>query len=171
MIVNAQRLNNENSKLLEQVEQELKRLKTQQMNNIDKGFMDLQKKLEDKKQEIKNEYLKRFNSEEKKFKTKSSLIVANLDEITNIEKVFDQLLNFIDSNEDAKILQRASDVTTFMHKSFTDLDIITKNMIAQKSEIYIHPSFKPLTLNVKKALDIVNKFEMAPPTSVIQSMG
>eukprot|EP00356_Strombidium_inclinatum_P006244 CAMPEP_0170481474 /NCGR_PEP_ID=MMETSP0208-20121228/1907_1 /TAXON_ID=197538 /ORGANISM="Strombidium inclinatum, Strain S3" /LENGTH=194 /DNA_ID=CAMNT_0010754183 /DNA_START=335 /DNA_END=921 /DNA_ORIENTATION=+ len=169
--VNAQRLNNENSKLLEQVEQELKRLKTQQMNNIDKGFMDLQKKLEDKKQEIKNEYLKRFNSEEKKFKTKSSLIVANLDEITNIEKVFDQLLNFIDSNEDAKILQRASDVTTFMHKSFTDLDIITKNMIAQKSEIYIHPSFKPLTLNVKKALDIVNKFEMAPPTSVIQSMG
>ena len=49
-----------------------------------------------------------------------------------------------------------------MHKSFTDLDIITKNMISQKSEIFIHPSFKPLTLNVKKALDIVNKFEMTP---------
>lgn len=76
--------------------------------------------------------------------------------------MFDQLLNFIDSNVDAKILQRANDVTTFMHKSFTDLDIITKNMISQKSEIFIHPSFKPLTLNVKKALDIVNKFEMTP---------
>ena len=88
--------------------------------------------------------------------------MANLDEIQNIEKVFDQLLNFIDSNADAKILQRANDVTTFMHKSFTDLDIITKNMISQKSEIFIHPSFKPLTLNVKKALDIVNKFEMTP---------
>jgi len=88
--------------------------------------------------------------------------VANLDEVSNIEKVFDQLLNFIDSNVDAKILQRANDVTTFMHKSFTDLDIITKNMISQKSEIFIHPSFKPLTLNVKKALDIVNKFEMTP---------
>ena len=35
-----------------------------------------------------------------------------------------------------------------MHKSFTDLDIITKNMISQKSEIFIHPSFKPLTLNI-----------------------
>ena len=35
-------------------------------------------------------------------------------------------------------------------------------MISQKSEIFIHPSFKPLTLNVKKALDIVNKFEMTP---------
>ena len=62
--------------------------------------------------------------------TKHSLIVANLDEVSNIEKVFDQLLNFIDSNVDAKILQRANDVTTFMHKSFTDLDIITKNMIS-----------------------------------------
>lgn len=132
------------------------------MKNIDKGFFDLQKKLEDKKQEIKNEFEKRFKKEEQKFLTKHSLIVANLDEISNIEKVFDQLLNFIDSNVDAKILQRANDITTFMHKSFTDLDIITKNMISQKSEIFIHPSFKPLTLNVKKALDIVNKFEMTP---------
>jgi len=55
-------------------------------------------------------------------------------------------------------------VTTFLLKSFTDLDIITKNQIAQKSEIYIHPSFKPLTLNVKKAIEIVNKFEMVPPS-------
>lgn len=44
------------------------------------------------------------------------------------------------------------------------MDIITKNQIAQKSEIYIHPSFKPLTLNVKKAIEIVNKFEMIPPS-------
>jgi len=60
-------------------------------------------------------------------------------------------------------------VTTFLHKSFTDLDIITKNQIAQKSEIYIHPSFKPLTLNVKKAIEIVNKFEMIPPSGAATS--
>ena len=70
---------------------------------------------------------------------------------------------------DSKILQKANDVTTFLHKSFTDLDIITKNQIAQKSEIYIHPSFKPLTLNVKKAIEIVNKFEMVPPTGAAGS--
>jgi hypothetical protein len=74
------------------------------------------------------------------------------------------LLSFIDNNVDSKILQKANDVTTFLHKSFTDLDIITKNQIAQKGDIYIHPSFKPLTLNVKKAIEIVNKFEMIPPT-------
>ena len=49
-------------------------------------------------------------------------------------------------------------MTTFMHKSFTDLDTITKNQISQKAEIYVDPSFRPLTLNVKKAIEIVNKF-------------
>ncbi len=96
--------------------------------------------------------------------TKSSLIQSNLDEIKNIERIFEELLSFIDNNIDSKILQKANDVTTFLHKSFTDLDIITKNQIAQKGDIYIHPSFKPLTLNVKKAIEIVNKFEMIPPT-------
>jgi hypothetical protein len=96
--------------------------------------------------------------------TKMSLINSNLEEIRNIERIFEELLQFIDNNVDSKILQKANDVTTFLHKSFTDLDIITKNQIAQKSEIYIHPSFKPLTLNVKKAIEIVNKFEMVPPS-------
>jgi hypothetical protein len=59
--------------------------------------------------------------------TKMSLVASNFEEIANIQRIFDELLTFIDSNQDAKILQKASDMTTFMHKSFTDLDIITKN--------------------------------------------
>ena len=101
--------------------------------------------------------------------TKMSLINSNFEEIKNIERIFEELLQFIDNNVDSKILQKANDVTTFLHKSFTDLDIITKNQIAQKSEIYIHPSFKPLTLNVKKAIEIVNKFEMVPPSGAAVS--
>ena len=58
MLVNAHRLNEENQKLIEQVKEELNRLKFQQMKNIDKGFYELQKKLEDKKQEIKFEFEK-----------------------------------------------------------------------------------------------------------------
>ena len=90
-------------------------------------------------------------------------INGNYEEIKGIERIFEELLQFIENNADAKILQKANDVTTFLHKSFTDLDLITKNQISQKSDIYIHPSFKPLTLNVKKAIEIVSKFEMLPP--------
>ena len=55
----------------------------------------------------------------------------------NIEKIFEELVQFIEISNDAQILQKISDVTTFLHKSFTDLDIITKNQVTQKSEIYI----------------------------------
>jgi hypothetical protein len=44
--------------LVDQVKEELNRLKFQQMKNIDKGFQELQKKLEDKKSEIKFEFEK-----------------------------------------------------------------------------------------------------------------
>lgn len=41
MILNSSRLNDENSKLLDQTRDELSRLKYQQLKNIDKGFTDL----------------------------------------------------------------------------------------------------------------------------------
>ena len=41
--------------------------------------------------------------------------------------------------------------------------MVTKTQVAQKSEIYLESSFKPLTLNVKKALEVVQKFEMVWP--------
>lgn len=36
--------------------------------------------------------------------------------------------------------------------------------MTQKSEIYIDQNFKPLSLNVKKAMEIVKKFEMVWPS-------
>lgn len=41
--------------------------------------------------------------------------------------------------------------------------MITKNQIGQKREIFIDESFKPLSFNVTKALEIVKKFEMVWP--------
>ena len=127
MILNASRLNDENSKLLDQTRDELSRLKFQQLKNIDKGFADLFRKLEEKKMELKTEFEKKFRAEEQRLMTKMSMIAGNFEEISNIQRIFDELLTFIDHNQDAKILQKATDMTTFMHKSFTDLDIITKN--------------------------------------------
>jgi hypothetical protein len=56
-----------------------------------------------------------------------SLVASSFEEVNNIEKIFDELMQFIDTNADARILQKATEMTTFLHKSFTDLDIITKN--------------------------------------------
>ena len=122
VIQNASRLNVENSNLLDQTREEIQRQKQHQIKNIDKGFDDLFKKLEEKKIELKNDFEKRYRAEEQRMITKMSLIASNFEEISNIQGIFDQLLQFISNSPDARILQKATDMTTFLHKSFSDLD-------------------------------------------------
>ena len=164
MLNNTKRLIVENENLIEQVKEELSRLMDQQVKNINQGFNDLIRKLEEKKHEIILEFEKKFKKEEQKFISKQNQVRQDSEEIASIELILKELKQFTETNNDAQILQKIHDVTTFLHKSFTDLDIITKKQISQKSEIFIDPNFKPLSLNVKKALDIVKKFEMVLPS-------
>lgn len=80
-----------------------------------------------------------------------------------IEAIFEELVQFIEASNDAQILQKIHDITTFLHKSFADLDKVTNEQLSQKRDIYIPEEFKPLTFNVKRALDLVKKFEMSWP--------
>lgn len=47
-----------------------------------------------------------------------------------------------------------------MHKSFVEMEKMTKNELQQKSEIYIQPNFRPMYLNISKAVDLANALEM-----------
>lgn len=55
---------------------------------------------------------------------------------------------------------KVNDVSQFMHKSFVELEKMTKNELAQKGEIYIQAHFRPMYLNTVRAMDFVNKLEM-----------
>ena len=52
MIMNSRRLTDDNLKLLEQAREELHKLLTQQLKNVEQGFQDLMRRLEEKKYEI-----------------------------------------------------------------------------------------------------------------------
>ena len=126
-----------------------------QLNNIQDGFAELQRKIEEKKQDIISEFERRYKREEQRLMNKERIVIANQEEITNIEQIFEELVQFMESSNDAQMLQKIQDITTFLHKSFTDLDNITKNQVMQKSEIFIDQSFKPLSLNIRKAMEVV----------------
>ena len=51
-------------------------------------------------------------------------------------------------NNDAKILTKINDISSFISKSIEDLEKIAKNKGFEKSESMIDSSLKPLTLNV-----------------------
>ena len=57
-------------------------------------------------------------------------------------------MKFIDKNNDAKVLTKINDISSFISKSIEDLERIAKNKGLDKNETLIDPSLKPLTLNV-----------------------
>ena len=71
-------------------------------------------------------------------------------------------MKFIERNNDARILTKITDISSFISKSIEDLEKIAKNKGFEKGEPLIDPSLKPLTLNVQKAYEIISKFNMVP---------
>jgi hypothetical protein len=50
-----------------------------------------------------------------------------LEEISHIERVFVELIEFVDVSPDALVLVKINDVSSFMHKSFVEMEKMTKN--------------------------------------------
>lgn len=101
MIDNSQRLIGDNKSLLGQVREELERLMDMQLTNIEDGFAELQRKIEEKKQDIISEFERKYKREEQRLMNKERIINSNHEEINNIESIFEELVQFIDVSNDA----------------------------------------------------------------------
>ena len=66
LLLNTQRINEDNKNYMNHIKEEILRLKDQQLRNIDKGFADLIKKLEEKRDELKSEFANKYLIEENK---------------------------------------------------------------------------------------------------------
>ena len=160
MIMNTRRLTEDNLNLLEQAREELHKLLSQQINNLDQGFGDLIKRLEDKKYEITINFENQYKGEDQRFVGLQNCLDGYLEEISHIERVFVELIEFVDASPDAQVLLKINDVSSFMHKSFVEMEKMTKNELQQKAEIYIQPNFRPMYLNTSRAFDLINNLEM-----------
>lgn len=162
LLLNTKRINDDNRNYITHVNEEVMRLKDQQLRNIDKGFGDLIKKLEEKREELKTEFSNKYLAEENKILSKTQMLDQNNEEIQNIEIIYDELIKFIEKNNDAKVLTKINDISSFISKSIEDLELIAKKKGFDKNESLIDPALKPLTLNVQKAYEIISKFNMVP---------
>jgi tripartite motif-containing protein 2/3 len=106
MIDNTKRLIDENSVLVRQVRDELERLMEVQISNIKDGFSELMRKLQEKKQDIITGFERKYKREEQRLMNKQELIDANASEIKNIERIFNELVEFVEVSNDAQILQK-----------------------------------------------------------------
>lgn len=71
LLLNTKRINEDNRNYIQHIKEEVLRLKEQQLRNIDKGFGDLIKKLEEKREELKSEFSSKYLNEENKVLSKT----------------------------------------------------------------------------------------------------
>lgn len=72
-----------------------------QLNNINDGFAELQRKIDEKKQDIIAEFERKYKREEQRLMNKEKIISSNQEEIKNIEQIFEELVQYIDQSNDA----------------------------------------------------------------------
>jgi len=84
-----------------------------------------------------------------------------------IEKVFVELIEFIDGASDSEVLVKVSDISEFIWRSFDKLEKMCKSGLTMKDEIYISDKLTPYIVDTKQSLAIVNLFEMVPPSKEI----
>lgn len=105
-----------------------------QISNIDQGFSEVIKKLEEKRDQLKFDFNLKYEQEAAKFTFKFDIVESNAAEIANIESIYEELAKFVERNADAKILTRINDISDFMSKSIEDLERITKMKGFEKQE-------------------------------------
>lgn len=162
LLLNTKRINEDSRSHVTHVMEEVGTLRDQQIRNIDKGFGELIKKLEEKREELKIELSTRYMVEEKKALDKIQVLDTHTEEIQNIEIIHDELIKFIEKNNDAKVLTKINEISSFIGQSVEDLEGVASCKDFDRSECYVDPALKPLTLNVQKAFEIISKFNMLP---------
>lgn len=63
-----------------------------QLNNIQDGFNELQRKIDEKKQDIISEFERKYKREEQRLMNKERIVSSNQEEIVNIEQIFEELV-------------------------------------------------------------------------------
>jgi hypothetical protein len=74
LLLNTKRISDDNRTYIVHQREEVVRLKEQQMKNIDKGFSDLIRKLEEKRDELKADFTQKYLNEENKIISKNQIL-------------------------------------------------------------------------------------------------
>ena len=170
LLLNTKRITEDKKNYIVYLKKEIERLKDVQLKNIDQGFAILIKRMEDKRDSLKEEFKSKYMTEAMTMHNKISMIDKYMTDIgmhsyliqmlkintyiENIEIVYEELFKFISKNIDAKIWAKINDISSFISKSIDDLEKIAKAKGFDKVDAYIKPDLKPLTLNVEKVYGI-----------------
>ena len=77
LIINTKKINEDNQGYITHVRDDVNRLREQQIKNIDQGFSEVIKKLEEKREQLKSDFNLRYDTEAAKFTFKLDILDQN----------------------------------------------------------------------------------------------
>ena len=165
LLSNTRKINVDNVDYIEHKKSEVLTLKERQLQNIDIGFAEVIKGLEDRRDVLKKDFIAKYETEEQKFDGKLETLSVYNNDVENIQSIYDDLEKFVDRSSDAKILMKINEVSEFIQKSAENLETIAKAKGFDKADTQLDASLTPLSLNVEKVIGIITKFNMLPPAN------
>ena len=105
-----------------------------------------------------------YKKEDQKFVALQNAIDSTEHQTATIERVFVELIEFIDSATDSQILVKIVDVNEFVKRSFDRLEKMAVDSVQMRKQVYISSKLKPFVIDTSDSLALVNKLKMLPPT-------
>lgn len=110
LLMNTKRITEDKRNYIIYLKKEIDRLKEIQLKNIDQGFAALIKRMEDKRDALKEEFKAKYVTESTIMVNKIHILDQFNSDITNIEIVYEELSKFINKNIDAKVCAKINDI-------------------------------------------------------------
>jgi hypothetical protein len=156
ILKNLEKINEDNQITYDNKIEDVENKKNNQINMVNKSFEEIIKKIEEKKMNIIDEYENKYKHESKRFKRIKDALLNNQNQIERIGKINDTLTKNFQTFSDAKILKKIDEFTSFLHKSAFDIKKLYKMEISLKAELIIDPAMKPLPINIKDLLNLLD---------------
>ena len=156
ILKNLEKINEDNQITYDNKIEDVENKKNNQINMVNKSFEEIIKKIEEKKMSIIDEYENKYKHESKRFKRIKVALLNNQNQIERIGKINDTLTKNFQTFSDAKILKKIDEFTSFLHKSAFDIKKLYKMEISLKAELIIDPAMKPLPINIKDLLNLLD---------------
>eukprot|EP00347_Sterkiella_histriomuscorum_P008359 403345403 len=155
-----QQINDDNIMFLKSKLNEVDKLKEIQQKNLDRGFEELIRRIEEKKQNLKNDFNQKYDKEKVRLEDtmKPYLIIQN--RLEAVKHTYTELSEMLMNKTSAFVLGRIQDVMNKMKQASDTLQDLYLQTDLDKKAIQINDTLRPLTINIEKAFKLISQFKI-----------
>lgn len=135
---------------------EVEKLREIQIKNIDRGFEELIRRLEEKKTSLKSEFMAKYDREKVRLDELMRPFLIIQDRLNAVKHTYTELSEMLKNKTSAFVLGRIQDVMTKMKQASDTLQDLYLQTDFDRKLVQISDNMRPLTINIEKAFKLIS---------------